>query len=104
MLFRSWITQYPSYTNITDIRDFVKGIKVPILMLAGEADSYLGCCLIGTARSMAAAAKQFGVPLELVSYSGINHAFNLGFLSHNDAATADAWRRTVIRLAQYLSE
>ena len=43
-----------------------------------------------------------GAPLELVSYPGVQHGFNLEGLSRNDAAAKDAWQRTVGWLARYL--
>jgi dienelactone hydrolase len=97
----TWLTQYSSYTHITDVKDYASRIKVPILMFAGEADTYANCCVIETARAIAASASQLGAPLELVTYPGAQHGFNLEGLGHNDATTKDSWQRTVERLAKY---
>ncbi|HTR86403.1 MAG TPA: dienelactone hydrolase family protein [Reyranella sp.] len=99
----TWITQYSSYTGITDVKDYARRIKVPVLLLAGEADTYHDCCLIETARTIAASARRIGAPLELVTYPGAQHGFNLRGLGHQDAADKDAWQRMVERLARTLS-
>jgi fermentation-respiration switch protein FrsA (DUF1100 family) len=80
--------------------DFVGRLKLPLLMLAGEADMQRGCCLIGTARALAAAAA--GRPFELVTYPNAQHGFIYGGGHYNAQAYADAMQRTAAKLAQYL--
>ena len=51
---------------------------VPVLMFAGESDHYMDCCLIGTARSLAADATAVNAPFELITYPGVDHDFITG--------------------------
>ncbi|HEY6514698.1 MAG TPA: dienelactone hydrolase family protein [Steroidobacteraceae bacterium] len=79
-------------------------IQVPVLMLAGEDDSYKDCCRIETARAIGAAAQAAHVPLELVTYPGAGHDFIDESSRNYDAkSAADAWQRTEAKLKQYLS-
>jgi dienelactone hydrolase len=94
------IAWYPATRSIGDVADFVARLKVPVLMLAGEADMQRGCCLIGTARTLAAAAA--GRPFELVTYPNTQHGFIYGGGHYNAQAYADAMQRTAAKLAQYL--
>jgi dienelactone hydrolase len=73
-------------------------ITVPVLMLAGEADDYKGCCLISTARSLASDAAVVKAPFELVTYPGVNHDFIKGGDNYNPAAYTDAFNRTAAKL------
>ncbi len=77
-------------------------IKVPVLVLAGEADRFNNCCLIEHMRELDAAAKAKQVPLELVSYRGAGHGFNMWGNAYQPSTTADAWRRTREMLAKHL--
>ena len=51
-------------------------------MFAGESDTYRDCCLIATARAIAAAADAAKVPFELVTYPKLP-----GTISSSVAAT-----------------
>ena len=86
----------------------VKNFRVPVLMLAAELDRYNNCCLIDAAQAIAAAAKDGGLPFELVVYPQANHGFNLQTGANGEPIkayraddTADAWRRTVDMLRQH---
>jgi dienelactone hydrolase len=94
------IAWYPATRSIGDTADFVGRLKLPVLMLAGEADMQRGCCLIETARALAAAAADR--PFELVTYPNTQHAFIYGGSHYNPQAYADAMQRTATKLAQYL--
>jgi dienelactone hydrolase len=96
------VTYYPSTREVSDMRGFTAQFQVPILILAGEKDTYRNCCLIESMRAMEAAAKGGGTPFELVVYPKAHHGFNLG-TSHNYRAgdAADAWQRTTRMLSQY---
>lgn len=75
--------------------------QAPVLVLAGEKDTYRNCCLVATMRALESAPKQ--VPFELVVYPQANHGFNLGsypfFFRSEDAE--DAWNRTLAFLQKY---
>ena len=90
MLQEAVVTEPPSGAAA----DFVGRLKLPVLMLAGEADMQRGCCLIGTARALAAAAA--GRPFELVTYPNSQHGFIYGGGHYNAQAYADAMQRKSI--------
>jgi len=77
---------------------FATRITVPTLMFAGEADDYHKCCMIETARTLAADAALAGAPFELVTYPGANHDFIKGGGGYNEQAYNDALHRTAARL------
>jgi carboxymethylenebutenolidase len=96
------IAYYPMTTHITNMNRFVSQFKVPILLLAGEKDTYLNCCLIESMRAMEAAAKEGGKPFELVVYPKANHVFNYAKSpTYRPDDAADAWQRTTEMLRQY---
>jgi pimeloyl-ACP methyl ester carboxylesterase len=91
---------YPATSFIRDMPGFVSRLRMPVLMLAGEDDTYRGCCLIGTARALAAAAA--GRPFQLVTYPNTQHDFVYGGEHYNPQAYTDGMQRTAAELAQYL--
>jgi dienelactone hydrolase len=95
---------YPATTFIKDVPGFVGRLQMPVLMFAGEADTFRGCCLIGNARTLAAAAAAGGKQFELVTYPGANHDFVKDGMYYNPSAYDDALRRTAARLKDYLGE
>jgi len=99
------VVMYPLTSLYKDIPGLVGRIKVPVLMLAGDADTYENCCRIETARAIAAAARDQHAPLELVEYAGANHDFIIeGMMTYKAKAAADAWARTEAKLKEFLSE
>ena len=88
------------YSN--DIPGFVGRIKVPVLMMAGEKDSYRDCCGIETARAIGAAAADLKLPFELITYPNADHDFILSGRSYNADAANGAWAATEKKLKQYL--
>ncbi|MGH8851466.1 MAG: dienelactone hydrolase family protein [Casimicrobiaceae bacterium] len=94
---------YPLTRTVSNVNGYVARFKVPILMLAGENDSYHDCCLIETARAIAAAAAERKLPLELVSYPHVDHDFIMAGRNYNATAADDAWQRADARLKQYLN-
>ncbi len=98
------VAMYPVTKVFKDINATVGRIRVPVLMLAGEKDTFRDCCLIGTARAMAGAAAAIGAPLELVTYPNAGHHFILEGANYDAGAAADAWSRTAERLKQYLAD
>ncbi len=81
---------------------FVSQFKVPILVLAGEKDTYKNCCLIESMRAMEAAAKGAKAPFELVVYPKAGHGFTwVNTTIYRTEEAADAWQRTTKMLSQY---
>ncbi len=98
------VVMYPLTSFIQHPDEFVGKIKVPVLVLAGTADTYKGCCTIEAARTLAAAAKANAdvAPLfELHEYDGAEHGFNMN-TSHQRALVADSRDRAIAQLRQYL--
>ncbi|MDQ2735345.1 MAG: dienelactone hydrolase family protein [Pseudomonadota bacterium] len=96
------VAMFPKTSDIADVNDYAAQFKVPVLMLAGEADTYLNCCLIGTARAIAAAAAKGTTPFQLVTYPGADHDFVVPGRFFNSSVSADAWVKTASTLKQYL--
>lgn len=98
------VATYPLTSFIKDPADFVGKIKVPVQVFAGTTDTYNNCCLIDTARQLAAAAQAQPSPtLALHEYNGVGHGFNLPTAAAKDvAAGQDAMARTVAILKQAL--
>ena len=98
------VAAYPLTSFIKDPADFVGKIKVPVQVFAGTTDTYNNCCLIDTARQLAAAAKAQTAPmLALHEYTGVGHGFNLPTAAAKDvAAGQDAMERTIAILKQAL--
>jgi dienelactone hydrolase len=96
------VTYYPMTIHVFNMRDFATQFRVPILVLAGEKDTYMGCCLIESMRAMEAAAKEAGKQFELVVYPNAGHTFNrVGTPNYRAEDDADAWQRTTKMLCQY---
>ncbi len=97
------VAYYPMTMHISNMRSFVADFKVPILVLAGEKDTYKNCCLIESMRAMEAAAKGGGALFELVVYPNAGHAFNIEIYkqAYRAEVAADAWQRTNKMLSQY---
>ncbi len=93
---------YPATMFIKDTPGFVSRLKVPVLMLAGEKDTYRNCCLVSMARSLADAARGAGQPFELVTYPRTEHDFVKGGSHYNREAYDDAIKRTAAKLQEYL--
>ncbi len=96
------VVWYPATTFIKDVPGFAARLKVPVLMFAGEKDTFRNCCLIGTAHTLADAAKAAGQPFELVTYPKTDHDFVKGGSHYNAEAYADALKRTGEKLKEYL--
>ena len=98
------VVMYPLTSFIQDPADFVGKVEVPVLMLAGTADTYKNCCTIEKARSLAEAAKANPdvAPLFLLhEYEGAGHGFNMN-TSHQRALVSDSRDRAIAQLRQYL--
>ena len=100
------VAMYPLTSFIQYPADFVSKFKVPVLMLAGTADTYKNCCTIEMARALADAAKKNGdvAPLFVLhEYEGAEHGFNMN-TSHQRALVSDSRDRAIAQLRQYLVE
>jgi dienelactone hydrolase len=96
------VLHYPTTSFVSDARELVRRFRVPILMLAGEHDRYNNCCLIETARAIEAAAKERQSTFTLISYPNAEHGFNLAVPAYRAQDDADAWKRTIEMIRQYL--
>jgi len=96
------VAWYPDTAILRDPATFAAGIEVPVLMFAGEQDTYKDCCLIDKARAIGSAASAAGTPLELVTYPGAEHDFMLQGRHYDAEAASDSWQRATAKLAQYL--
>ena len=101
-LVSSVIAYYPATSWSQNLAGVVKRFKVPVMVLAGERDTYNNCCLIEHMRIMETSARENALPFELVAYPQAGHAFNLSGSSYRGDDAADAWRRTRDKLAQHL--
>jgi dienelactone hydrolase len=98
------IVWYPLTSVFKDIPAFAARLKVPVLMFAGESDKYKDCCLVGTARSLAAAASSSNQPFELFTYPKTDHDFVEGGSHYNAASYKDAFDKTAAKLKASLSD
>jgi dienelactone hydrolase len=96
------VVWYPVTNPNGNMSAFAAVIKVPVLMFAGESDHMQNCCLISTARKIAAAASAAGAPLTLVTYPNVGHDFVLQGSNYDAGAASDSWQRAKAELAQYL--
>ena len=92
------IVWYPATGFFTRFPGFARRIRVPVLMFAGESDTYRDCCLISTARGIATAADAAKAPFELVTYPDTGHDFIVGGSNYNPKSYKDALERTAARL------
>lgn len=92
------IVWYPATGFVKRLPGFASAITVPVLMFAGESDHFLDCCLIGTARTLAADAAAANAPFELITYPGAGHDFIKGGSNYDPRAYNDALERTAAKL------
>jgi dienelactone hydrolase len=92
------IVWYPATSVFHDIPGFIARVKVPVLMFAGEADTFRNCCLIATAREFSAASSKASQPFEVVTYPGTNHDFIEGGANYNPTSYKDAMEKTAAKL------
>jgi dienelactone hydrolase len=96
------IVWYPATSFIRDIPGFAARLKVPVLMFAGEKDTYRNCCLVTTAHTVADAAKSAGQPFDLFTYPKTDHDFVKGGSHYNAPSYDDAFQRTAAKLKEIL--
>jgi len=99
------VVWYPATQFIKDIPGFADRLKVPVLMFAGEKDTFRnGCCLVSKAHILADAAKGAGKPFELFTYPKTEHDFVKGGAHYNAESYSDAFQRTAAKLKEFLGE
>jgi dienelactone hydrolase len=92
------VAYYPVTIYVSNMRDFVGQFQVPILVMAGDHDSW---CPLDSLRAMEAAAQEGKKPFELVLYPPVEHAFAIPGNTYNAEYDALAWQRTTTMLSQY---
>jgi dienelactone hydrolase len=95
---------YPATSPISDPAKLAARMNVPVVMFAGEADTYKSCCLIGKAHDIADAAKAANAKFDLTTYPGVNHDFVVDGSHYDPDAFKDAFAKTQAALAQYLGQ
>jgi dienelactone hydrolase len=95
---------YPATFFIKDVPGFASRLKVPVLMFAGEKDTYKNCCRVETAHTIADAAKAAGQPFELVTYPKTEHDFVKGGSHYNGSSYDDAFQKTAAKLKEWLGD
>lgn len=96
---------YPVTSTLGDLPALARSFKVPVLLLAGEADDFRDCCLVANARTLAAAARHNSAAFELVTYANVGHGYVVEGTEHFDRRAArDAWGRTSVWLGRYLRQ
>jgi dienelactone hydrolase len=99
------VAWYPATSFIKNIPGWVNKVKVPVLMFAGEKDTFRdGCCLVQKAHVLDDAAKAGGLDFQLFTYPNTDHGFVKGGEHYNAASDADAMAKTAAKLKLYLGE
>ncbi len=98
------IVWYPATSTFHDVPGLANRIRVPVLMFAGESDTFQDCCLISTARALASAATAAHRPFELVTYPKTDHDFIEGGTHYNEKSYKDALNRTAARLKEVFGQ
>lgn len=93
---------YPATSAFKDVPGWASRLTVPVVMFAGEADTYRDCCLIGKAHEIAEAAKAANAQFELTTYPDTDHDFVIGGSHYNPQSYSDAFTRTEAALKRYL--
>jgi carboxymethylenebutenolidase len=96
------VAYYPATSFVSDASLMAERFQVPVLILAGQRDTYHNCCLIECMRAIERGARERGKTFELVVYPYAEHGFNFqgsGYYRGDDEA--DAWKRAVEMLRRY---
>ena len=91
----------PFYGEIPE-EGVLRELRVPTLFIAGKLDAWINPEKVG---GLEAAARKFGLPLEVVSYDADHAFFNDTRTEVYDAAAAtDAWRRVLAHFRKHFSK
>jgi dienelactone hydrolase len=96
------IAYYPATSFVSDASLIAERFHVPVLILAGQRDTYHNCCPIESMRAIERGARERSKQFELVVYPYAEHGFNLprsGYYRGDDEA--DAWKRTIEMLRRH---
>ena len=93
---------YPATGFATDPPTWSVNLRVPVLVVAGEADTYNDCCTLEKQRALSDLAHAHNASYDLTTYPGAHHGFVIGGAGFDPAAYADALARTQAALARYL--
>ena len=93
---------YPATGFVTDPPTWSVNLRAPVLVFAGEADTYNDCCTLEKQRALADLAHAHNASYELTTYPGAHHGFVIGGAGFDPTAYADALARTRAALARYL--
>lgn len=96
------VVWYPATTEIQHVDALVGHMSVPVLMFAGESDTFRNCCTIDKAHEIATAAQAANAPYQLVTYPDTDHDFVIGGNHYNPTSYSDAFQHTAAMLAKYL--
>jgi dienelactone hydrolase len=97
------IAWYPANAFIKNVPGWVSKVKVPVLMFAGEKDTFRdGCCTADKAHVLEDAAKAAGLDVQLFTYPKTDHDFVKDGAHYNPASYADAFQRTAAKLKELL--
>ena len=91
----------PFYGDIPE-EDVLRQLHVPTLFIAGKRDAWINQEKVS---GLEAAARKFGLPVEVVSYDADHAFFNDTRPEVYDAAAAsDAWRRVLAHFRKHFEE
>ncbi len=89
------------YYGMYEIPDEIAKLKIPLLVLQGDADS--NRVFVDNALAMQKVALEYHTPLELVLYRGADHGFDIpNSPVYDPISTADAWKRTISFLDRHV--
>jgi dienelactone hydrolase len=95
------VAWYPATREIANEAGWAARIAMPVLMFAGESDSYRDCCVIAKAHALADAAKSDS--FTLITYPDTDHDFVINGSHYNPKSYVDAIQRTAAFLKQNLN-
>lgn len=91
----------PFYGDIPE-EDVLKKLRLPTLFIAGKRDAWINAEKVS---GLEAAARKYGLPIEVVSYDADHAFFNDTRPEVYDAAAAsDAWRRVLAHFGKHLKQ
>jgi dienelactone hydrolase len=96
------VAWYPATGFVTDPPTWSANLRAPVVVFAGEADTFNDCCTLEKQRALADLAHAHNASYELTTYAGVRHGFVIGGTGYDPRASADALSRTRAALARYL--
>lgn len=87
--------------GLSRFRDAFNKNSAPVLILHGTAD---GTVPVAAAEHLSQIVAAAGSPCEFHPYDGAGHVFDRSGAAQDNAASADAWQRTLVFFAKYLKQ